>query len=281
MKAVVQTTVGDPSTLLVAEGVELPYPMGREILIRVQAAALNRLDLYQAKGSPPPPGTSAILGIEVCGTVIERGADCVLDFVVGEAVMALLSGGGYAEFCVADERTVFRAIPSLSFPQLAAIPEAFLTAYQLCFFVAKLEAGDSVLLHAAASSVGQAAIQMLVRKGIKVFATSRSEAKLEVCRALGAHAFLPSQPIDGGGSGGGGKAQIKFAEAVKRANGGVGVTAVLCPVGADYVTENLEVLAPEVGMLNIAQNCSILLIASKFNIKKMLHPINSSHPKNK
>lgn len=132
-----------------------------------------------------------------------------------------------------DERHIIRALPNLDMPTLASIPEAFITAYQLCFVVGKVKAGDTVLLHAATSSVGQAAIQMLVRKGATVFGTVRSENKLQRCLDLGCKDVIlisPSSPPD-------------FCEEVKEANDGQPVNVILDPVGSAYLSENLDVLA--------------------------------------
>lgn len=233
MRAVIQLVPGNPNSLVINEDVPMPQPGLRNILIRVQYAALNRMDLLQAKGNYPlPPGASNVLGVEVSGTIAAFGDGCELGFIYGESVSALLLGGGYAEFCMADERHILRAFPKLSMQIMAAIPEAFMTAYQLCFMVGSVTSGDSVLLHAAASSVGQAAIQLLSRKGIKVFTTVRSKSKQKLCSDLGATAaFL----ID--------DASISFADEVIRANDGNLINVVLDPVGSSYLSENLKVLA--------------------------------------
>ena len=169
--------------------------------------------------------------MEVSGTIVAMGEECRSGFVVNESVMALIPGGGYAEFCVVDERTIMRSIPGMEPQQLAAIPEAFMTAYQLCFFVGRVESGESVLLHAAASSVGQAAIQMLTRKGVKVFATVRSEAKRQRCMELGATAAIVLDSDN-----------VAFSKWVMESNDGKRIDAVLDPVGAPYLAENLEAL---------------------------------------
>ena len=231
MKTVVQNTFGDASSLAIGN-VPLPEPKHREVLIRVNCAALNRMDLLQAAGKyPVPAGASEVLGVEVSGTIVAFGEGCISGFEMNESVMALISGGGYAEFCVADERCLMRTIPGMEAHQWASIPEAFMTAYQLCFLVGRIQCGESVLLHAAASSVGQAAIQMLVRKGVRVFCTVRSEAKRVRCQELGATAtiVLDTEPS-------------KFSDWVKENNAGKKLDAILDPVGAGYLNENLEAL---------------------------------------
>ena len=231
MRAVIQITDGDPSTLVIDEDT-LPQMVHRGLLIRVQYAAINRMDLLQSKGNYPlPKGASKIIGVEVSGTIAAVGDGCELGFVYGEPVAALLLGGGYAEFCIADERHVIRLFPRLNMQTMAAVPEAFMTAYQLCFMVGNIKKGESVLVHAAASSVGQAAIQMLSRKGIKVFATVRSEAKLKTCLDLGATAAFVVDSRD-----------VSFAEAVLQANDGNLIDVVLDPVCSAYMADNIKLL---------------------------------------
>ncbi len=228
MKAIVQTTVGGE---LVVGSIPSPEPGCREIKIKVHYSSLNRMDLIQAKGLyPVPSGVSEILGVEVSGTVVSLGSDCQRGFSVGDTVMALLNGGGYAEYCVVDERTVMNTIPNIPLSVSAAIPEAFMTSHQLLFFVAQLAEGESVLLHAASSSIGQAAIQLAVRKGIKVFATARSDDKCARCLQLGATAAFK---VD---------SECRFGDAVRSANNGKGVNAILDPVGGSYLQENLGIL---------------------------------------
>jgi putative PIG3 family NAD(P)H quinone oxidoreductase len=231
MKTIVQTVPGDGSSLTVGN-VPLPEPGPREVLIRVQCAALNRMDLLQAAGRyPVPKGASDVLGVEVSGTIIALGEECSSAFQVNEAVMALIPGGGYAEFCVCDERCLMHCIPGLEPQVSASIPEAFMTAYQLCFLVGRVQSGESVLLHAAASSVGQAAMQMLVRKGAKVFATVRSETKRDRCMELGCTGTIVM-----------GSEEEKFGPWLLEANHGKKIDVILDPVGLTYLQENIEVL---------------------------------------
>lgn len=231
MKTVVQTIPGDASSLTIGN-VPLPEPGPREVLIRVLCSALNRMDLLQAAGKyPVPKGASEVLGVEVSGTIIAMGEECSCGFQINEAVMALLPGGGYAEFCVCDERCLMRCIPGLEPQVSASIPEAFMTAYQLCFLVGRVQSGESVLLHAAASSVGQAAMQMLVRKGVKVFATVRSEAKRDRCLELGCTGAIVLK-----------SEEEKFGPWLLEQNDGKRIDAILDPVGLTYLQENIEVL---------------------------------------
>jgi NADPH:quinone reductase-like Zn-dependent oxidoreductase len=166
--------------------------------------------------------------VQVSGVVVTAPANSTLR--PGDEVMALLPGGGYAEYCVCDERTVVRVPAGVSLLTASALPEAFMTAHQLLFLVARLQPGETVLMHAAASSVGQAALQMAVRRGATVLVTTRSQQKLDVCLALGAHAGI----VVG--------SDHKFADQVLANTGGAGVHVVLDPVGADYLRDNLLAL---------------------------------------
>lgn len=170
-------------------------------------------------------------GIEISGTIVAKGDNCKKPLIVNDQVIALLRRGGYAEFCVVDERSVMPAVPNINMHKLCAIPVAFMTAYQLCFYLGACKSGDCVVLHAAASSVGQAALQMLVRKGVKVFATVRTEAKRRVCLSLGAaNAFVidSDRPF--------------FAELIRTYNDGRRVNCIIDPVGGPYLSENIELL---------------------------------------
>ncbi|KAJ1440547.1 hypothetical protein B484DRAFT_443402 [Ochromonadaceae sp. CCMP2298] len=231
MKTVLQEIANDPASLIIGNlPLPVPAPGSREILIRVYCAALNRLDLLQSAGSyPVPAGASPVLGIEVSGSIVAMGDRCTSDLKVNDQIMGLVPGGGYSEFCIADERTIMHAIPGVPPDVLAAIPEAFLTAYQLCFKLANVQPGEAVLLHAAASSVGQAAIQMLTLKGARVYCTVRSEAKRQRCLELGAvAATLIDFPTD-----------LSFSEWAIAANDGKPIDVVLDPVGSAYFQENV------------------------------------------
>lgn len=164
-----------------------PVPQKNEILIRVKAASLNRADILQREGKyPPPPGASPILGLDVSGLVAATGPECE-KFKKGDSVMALLAGGGYAEFAAVDERLAMPVPQHFSFEEAAALPEVFLTAYQVLFNLGHLQSGQSVLIHAGASGVGTAAIQLAEALAhATIFITAGSEEKIEFCKKLGA-----------------------------------------------------------------------------------------------
>lgn len=231
MQAVLQEISGDETTLSVGE-TNIPDIADTDVLIQVCCTALNQMDLLQCKGFiPVAEGVSKILGVEASGIIAKVGSKCS-KFKVGDRVLALLSGGGYAEYAVADERTVMLAPTGLSMTDLAALPEEWVSAYSLLFSVAGMKAGESVLVHFGASGIGQAAIQLASRNGIKCYATAFSDDKVAYCKSMGAtDAFNIVDSTE------------RFASVVLAANGGKGVDVVLDPIGAGYVGQNLDVLA--------------------------------------
>lgn len=220
---------GDESVLRVGEA---PAPaLGAGALrIRVAATAVNRADLLQRQGFyPPPPGASPILGLECAGTVSELGAG-ISGWRVGDRVMALLAGGGYAEEVVVDAGSVLPVPASLSLEQAAAVPEVFLTAYLNLFELGGLGAGAAALVHGGGSGVGTAAIQLCKAAGALVYVTAGSGAKCDRCRELGADLAVNYK-------------SDSFAARVAEATGGRGVDVVLDSIGASYLADNLASLA--------------------------------------
>ncbi|QCR23400.1 NAD(P)H-quinone oxidoreductase [Pontibacter sp. SGAir0037] len=184
MKAILVRQPGGPEQLQLGE-YEKPVPKPNELLVKVHATALNRADTLQREGKyPPPKGASPLLGLEIAGVVEESGENCSR-FRTGDKVFGLLPGGGYAEFAVIDEAMAMPLPENLSMEQAAAIPEVFLTAYQALFWIGDLQAGERVLVHAGASGVGTAAIQLAKAKQAEVLVTA-SEKKIQACLDLGA-----------------------------------------------------------------------------------------------
>jgi len=203
-----------------------------EVRIQVAATAINRADLVQRGGGyPPPPGASPIMGLECAGTVVEVG-EGVTRVKNGDAVCALLSGGGYAEQVVVAAGQVLKIPEGFDMIQAAAIPEVFATAYLNLYMEAGLARGERVLLHAGASGVGTAAISMCRVFGQQSFVTVGSQAKLDQCLALGA-------------TGGCNRHSQEFASQVEQWTQGQGFHVILDPVGAGYLTDNLSSLALE------------------------------------
>lgn len=238
MKAVVCDGTGGPDSLSVAEVPAPADPGPEEILVRVRAAGVNRADILQRDGGyPPPPGSSEILGLEVCGTVLEAGK--ASGFSPGDLVYGLLAGGGYAELAVMDAGLAQRVPDRIDPVQAAAIPETFLTAWQCLVWIAGLQAGERVLIHGGAGGVGTAAIAVATRLGAEVYATAGTEQKRRACEALGAHRALDYRDVD-------------FSEALLEATGGSGVDVILDCVGASHWSANIRSLSTDGRLVLIA-----------------------------
>jgi putative PIG3 family NAD(P)H quinone oxidoreductase len=238
MLAIEISTPGEPDVLV---PVERPMPVAgtNELLIDVAAAGVNRPDVMQRRGKyPPPPGASDIPGLEVAGTVAALG-DGVRDFRVGDKVCALVSGGGYAEYCVAPAPQCLPVPAGLDVVAAAAIPETFFTVWTNVFERGRLNTGESILIHGGSSGIGTTAIQLAHAWGARVFATAGSPEKCRACETLGAERAINYRDED-------------FVAAVRDATSGRGVDVVLDMVGAEYFPRNLEVLAIEGRLVEIA-----------------------------
>lgn len=224
MQAIVVSDAGE----LKWQEAEKPMLGASDVMIEIKATAVNRADLMQRRGLyPAPPGASSILGLECAGTIVQLGSD-VTRHQIGDSVCALLAGGGYAEFAAVDEGSVIPVPKGLSFSQAAALPEVFATAWLNLFIEGGLQPSERVLLHAGASGVGTAGIQLCRAFGSECFVTVGSEDKIAACRSLGA-------------IGGFDRTQGSFLSALKdQWNDGVDV--ILDPVGASYLDDNLQAL---------------------------------------
>ncbi|OYD07365.1 NAD(P)H-quinone oxidoreductase [Paludifilum halophilum] len=228
MKAVLMDQQGGADQLRLGEA-PAPKLTDDELLIRVKATALNRADIAQREGKyPPPPGASPLLGLEMAGVVEEVGANCS-GWSKGDPVFGLLPGGGYAEYAVIPGDMAMPIPEGLSFEEAAAIAEVFLTAYQTLFWLGSLEKDQRVLIHAGASGVGTAAIQLAKWAGARVFVTAGSEKKLDVCRKLGADHGINYK-------------EEAFDTEVKKATEGEGVDLILDFIGASYWEKNMASL---------------------------------------
>ncbi len=210
---------------------EAPRPELRpgELRIAVAATAVNRADLMQARGLyPPPPGASAVLGLECAGTVLEIAAG-VRGFALGENVMALLAGGGYAEEACVDAGSAMPVPAGISLVEAAAIPEVFLTCHLNLFQLARAPKGGWALVHGGGSGIGTAAIQLLREAGVRSIVTAGSRAKCARCLELGADVALDYSTGE-------------FAPAVLEKTGGAGVDVVLDSIGAPYLAQHLTCL---------------------------------------
>ncbi len=207
-----------------------PQPADNELLVKVKATALNRADIMQRQGNyPQPKGASPILGLEMAGVVEEVGESCSR-WKNGDRVCALLPGGGYAEYAVVPDALAMPVPENLDLEEAAAIPEVFLTAYQCLSWIGRLREGETVLIHAGASGVGTAAIQLAREIGARIIVTAGSERKLSVCRDLGADVTINYK--DG-----------PFAPRVRDATDARGVDLILDFVGASYWEQNVSALA--------------------------------------
>ena len=227
MKAI----VADGDRLVWRESEEPPLGPG-QVQIDNRATAVNRADLAQrAGGYPPPPGASPILGLE-CAGVVSAVGEGVSRVAPGDEVCALLAGGGYAETVVVPAGQVLPKPKGLTFAEAASLPEVFATAYLNLFMEAKLAKGERAVLHAGASGVGTAAIQMCKAFGNPTFVTAGSEAKVQRCIALGASAGFDRH-------------EGSFRQALGGWTGGAGADVILDPVGGAYLEDNLKSLATD------------------------------------
>ena len=237
MRAVVVTEPGDPGQMEIQE-VPTPAPEAEEVLVKVHATALNRADMFQRRGHyPPPEGASEILGLEMAGTVVETSSG-VIDWHEGDRVFALLDGGGYAEYTVVHKDRLMAVPPGLSMTEAAAIPEVFLTAYQALHWLGGVQSGHHVLVHAGASGVGTAAIQLARQAGAHPYVTA-SAPKHDVCRDLGADATIDYETED-------------FADRIQTATDGAGADIIIDFIGAPYFHKNVDTLATDGRIIQLA-----------------------------
>jgi NADPH2:quinone reductase len=238
MKAIAVENPG-PHYRLVLHELLAPKPGAGQVLIKVAGAGLNNADLLQARGLyPPPPGASPILGMEVSGVITELG-EGVEDRKVGEKVCALLPGGGYAEFAVADAGCVLPVPQSVDLGEAAGLPEATFTAWANIMDAGRLQPGESLLIHGGTSGIGSLAIQMFAARGHHIFTTSGSDKKCEAARGFGAARAINYRTED-------------FVAIVKQETGGKGVDVILDMVGGSYIQRNIEAAAPWGRIVNIA-----------------------------
>jgi putative PIG3 family NAD(P)H quinone oxidoreductase len=232
LKAIVITRPGGTDVLEVRD-VPAPEPQGDQVRVRVRACGLNRADLMQARGQyPAPPGAPAdIPGLEYAGEVDRLGPNATGPLRVGDRVFGIVAGGGQAEYVVTHERMAVRIPDNLDWAEAAAVPEVFLTAHDALETQAGLRPGERVLIHAAGSGVGTAAVQLAHAMGCTTFGTSRTAAKLEKAAALGLDVGIDST-------------REAFADAVRRHTGGAGVHAVIDFLGGPAFAGNLAALAP-------------------------------------
>jgi len=236
MMAIAIREPGGPEVLVAAER-PVPEPGPDDILVRVAAAGVNRPDVAQRSGSyPPPPGITDIPGLEIAGEIVALGRS-VSRAKIGDHVVALVPGGGYAEYCAVDHRNALPLPAGLSPVEAAAIPETFFTVWANVFGLGRLSAGETLLIHGGASGIGTTAIQLGKAFGASVIVTAGSDEKCAACLSLGADLAINYRTQD-------------FVAAVKEFAGGADV--ILDMVGGDYVARNYHVAAEDGRIVQIA-----------------------------
>jgi NADPH:quinone reductase len=247
MRSIGMKVHGGPEVLTV-ETVAVPMPGADEVLIRVEAAGVNRADLHQREGNyPPPPGASPILGLEVSGEIAKLGPSSsgrATGWHVGDPVCALISGGGYAEYCVAPVGQCLPIPKGLSTIEAAALPEATLTVWANLFDPRRLFAGDRFLVQGGSSGIGTMAIQIAGAFGARVAATAGNEEKCKFCLELGAERAVNyrNHAAEGG----------DWASQIAEWSEPHGVDAILDMIGGDYFAKHLKLLAMDGRLVHIA-----------------------------
>jgi putative PIG3 family NAD(P)H quinone oxidoreductase len=248
---------GDPEVLKPAR-VAVPAPGSGELLIRVEAAGVNRPDVFQRMGAyPPPPGAPDWPGLEIAGEVVGLGPD-TRRYVKGDRVCALVAGGGYAEYCVAPEPQALPIPPGLSAVAAAALPETFFTVWTNVFDRGRLKVDESFLVHGGSSGIGTTAIQLARAFGARVFCTVGNADKQRACESLGAERAIDYRRED-------------FVAVVKAATEGRGVDLILDMVAGDYTPRNLDALAVEGRLVQIAtlKGAKVTINASVLMAKRL------------
>ncbi len=238
MRAVEISRPGGPEVLLPCER-PIPRPGHEEVLIKIEAAGVNRPDALQRAGAyDPPKGASDLPGLEAAGEVVEIGTG-VTRWQVGDKLCALLPGGGYAEFATTHQDHALRVPDGLSMQEAAALCETYFTVWSTVFMRGQLQAGERFLVHGGSSGIGTTAIQLARAFGARVFTTAGSDEKCALCEKLGTEAAINYKTQD-------------YEAEIKRLTSGKGVDLILDMVGGPYIPRNIRALAPEGRLVMIA-----------------------------
>jgi putative PIG3 family NAD(P)H quinone oxidoreductase len=267
MTAVAITKPGGPE-VLVPEERPLPSPGATELLVKTAAAGVNRPDVMQREGKyPVPPGASDLPGLEISGEVVATGKDAKR-FKVGDKVLSLVAGGGYAEYCIADDAIALPVPQGFSMAEAAALPETFMTVWHNVFQRGALKAGETLLVHGGSSGIGTTAIMLAKAFGAKVIITAGDTAKCEACKKLGADVAIDYKTQD-------------FVEAVKDATGGKGADLILDMVGGDYTERNHDAAAVEGRIVQIAtqRGYKVQINLLKIMQKRLTHTGSTLRPR--
>ncbi|WP_210496767.1 NAD(P)H-quinone oxidoreductase [Microvirga antarctica] len=259
MRAIIADGKGGPEVLKLVQR-PVPTPAEGEILVKIEAAGINRPDVVQRQGSyPPPPGAPDILGLELAGTVVALGS-AVTAFALGERVMALVPGGGYADYAVVHETNALAIPQGLSMVEAGAIPETYFTVWTNVFQRGRLQAGETFLVHGGTSGIGTTAIQLAKAFGATVIATAGSAQKCAACQDLGADLAIDYRSED-------------FVAAVKTFTGGRGANLILDMVGGPYIARNYEAAALEGRIVQIAflQGSKVEMDFGRMLLKRLTH----------
>src|SRR3989440_9070000 len=238
MTVVAISKPGGPEVLM-PEQRALPQPGPDEILVKVQAAGVNRPDVAQRSGAyPPPPGASDLPGLEIAGEVVAVGSNAKRH-KIGDKVMSLVAGGGYAQYCIAQDAQAMSVPPSLSMTEAGALPETLMTVWHNVFERGALKPGQTLLIHGGSSGIGTMAIQLAKAFGSKVIVTVGSQHKAADCLTLGADRAINYKTED-------------FVAQVQTATDGAGVNVILDVVGGDYIERNYDAAAIDGRVVQIA-----------------------------
>ncbi|WP_426670921.1 NAD(P)H-quinone oxidoreductase [Mucilaginibacter sp. McL0603] len=259
MKAVIITHPGGPEVLKLEEKPK-PNFAPNEVLVKVAAAGINRPDVFQRKGNYPPPkgAPQNIPGLEIAGIIAEVGAN-VTRWKVGDKVCALVIGGGYAEYCNVPEGQCLPVPNNLSMAEAASLPETFFTVWTNVFDRAKLQPGESLLIHGGSSGIGVAAIQMASSLGSTVYVTAGSDAKCKFCEDLGATKAINYKTGN-------------FTEVIQHLTDSKGVNVILDMIGGDYTPGNIQSLAEEgrLVMINTMKGKDVQIDLSQVMRKRLI-----------
>ncbi len=267
MTVVAISKPGGPE-VLVPESRPVPLPGPDQILIKVEAAGVNRPDVSQRMGHyPPPPGASDLPGLEVAGVVVAVGAEAK-KHKVGDKVMSLVAGGGYAQYCIAQDAQAMAVPPSLSIQEAGALPETLMTVWHNVFERGKLQPGETLLIHGGSSGIGTMAIQLAKALGSRVIVTVGSQDTAEACVRLGADRAINSKSED-------------FVADVKAATGGGGANVILDMVGGDYIERNYEAAAVDGRIVQIAflGGPKATINFTKLMVKRLTHTGSTLRPR--
>src|SRR6201995_3344546 len=258
---------GGPEVLL-PETRSVPVPGPQEILVKVTAAGVNRPDVAQRSGAyPPPPGASDLPGLEIAGEVVAVGSNAK-KHKIGDKVMSLVAGGGYAQYCLAQDAQAMNVPPALSITEAGALPETLMTVWHNVFERGGLKAGETLLIHGGSSGIGTMAIQLAKAFGAKVIVTVGSREKADACVKLGADHAINYKTQD-------------FVGEVKTMTGGKGCEVILDMVGGDYVERNYDAAAVDGRIVQIATlgGAKATVNFAKLMVKRLHHTGSTLRPR--